>query len=1528
MEQNIVGLLKDLERQGVTLALNGQGQLVSQSAKEAVTPAIGQRIREQRDAIVRCLTARQAFERPIEPQGLDEGPLSSSQSGLWFIEQYEERSHLYNMPVYFRLTGELDVEALDFAFDAVIARHASLRTVFLRDEQGRARQRILPHRPFRLERVDLSVLPPEAREQAVAEQVRREIERPFDIERGALTRVRLLRLGRREHLLMITQHHIVSDGWSVKNLFADLKTAFLAHQNRTPLTWGEPALNYIDYASWFNSPRFRDYHDEFRPFWLERLAGIPEVHSLPLDKPRPAQPVSDGALVFSDIAQPLWEAFKCLCQAHNTSPFIGLHALFALLIARHSGERDVVIGTPLAYRERPEIESLIGFFVNTLVLRTQLPERQAFTAYLQQCRQDDLAAFDHQLYRFETLGETLGLDRHTAINPVFQIMLVYQAKVDFNDLIPGCDAVEQTSPVLPAKTDLSVKVTELSDRVRVDWLYATALFEHATVQGYADRFLRLLEAVVRAPETDIWRLPLLDPPMLQATERALRSLPTTYPVGQGALELFEQIARREPDAPALETDTGTLSYAELDARANRLAHWLREQGCGPDTPVGVVARRENGFALALLAVWKLGAAYVPLDPAYPAERLRHIAGDSGIGWLLGRGSAPDLLAGLGRWVDLDAPSLAASLSLMPTTAPPRPHGPDRLAQVIYTSGSSGRPKGVMIEQGALANLFIDHARRMEIGRGARMLCAMSLSFDAGNLCALLPLTQGACLLWGEPGEGLVERLELSAATHAILPTALLAGLPQRPLPALRAVGFGGEACPPGLVERWGGQFRLINMYGPTEATVTALCKTLEPGGPVTIGRPIDHVHALVLDETGTLCPVGVPGELCLAGVGLARGYLNQPERTAQVFREHRIGDVAVHLYHTGDRARLRLDGEFDYLGRLDEQIKLRGYRIEPGEVEAQLLAACPALEQVRVRIAGEGRRQRLVAYATCRAGGVPPEPDVVLQAAGGVLPEYMVPARLLLLERLPLTPNGKLDPARLPSLELDDEARVPPRGVLETEVLAIWEAVLEQPLGVEDDFFRLGGDSILSIQLATRLRDAGLACTVKEVFEAKTVRRLCRMLSNRDAAVPVDAEQGELSGEFPLQPIQRWFFEQPFDTPQHWNQGVVLRLPEGLDRPRLIDRMERLLAHHDALRLLVNPAGQRYLETDELTVPPPAYLDAEALGDQGLQDRLTDLQAHLDPASGRTLAWAVIERLNGGRALFIAFHHLVIDAVSWRILIDDLGRLHRGEPLPAKTSSFRQWGTALAGYAAQAREQLPYWQAQTEGMRCAVPADWRATNVVPPGLLELDAATSGRVLAAARASDVDVRTLLIAALSRSLQEMGLGRRQWIMLEGHGREAISAEVDVSRTVGWFTSMFPLQVEHQPSWPGLIEQVAAQLAAVPDKGIGYLALRTERAGASLPLPAVALNYLGSYRAGEGDWQPLPIAPGRPSAADNASAELISLHGALYDGRLTLRQIGHLRGDLSERLLSLLDANLRALCDATLGLSEPRRAREVPA
>lgn len=1514
--KGIIALLHKLENQGVKLTLNDEEQLISQSHRDAVTPEIGASIKENKEAIIQCLKARSAFEKEIPVLDLHTGPLSSSQSGLWFIEQYEDNSHLYNMPVYFRLTGTLDVLALEFAFSALIKKHASLRTRFCIDKEGKGQQIIDPDMSFAVEHKDLLDVDESQRESLLQKWVLAEVTRPFDLTTGPLTRISLIKMSSHLHVLMITQHHIISDGWSVKNMFADFKQAFIACQKGLPDPLTPTRRNYIDYAHWFNSNAFLNYHQQFKDFWTDRLSGIPEVHSLALDKPRPANQDTNGEVIFSSISNEQWDKFKTLCQRHNTSSFIGLHAIFSLLIARISGEADVVIGSPLAYRERHDIDDVVGFFVNTIVLRTQLPSQQSFVDYLTYCREQDLSAFDHQLFRFEALSEAISSDRTTAINPIFQIMLVYQAKVDFNDLIPGCGAVEETSPLLPAKTDLSMKVTELVEEVRLDWLFATALFERETIQMYADSFIRLLGAVVDTPDADIWSFAYGNPSITHRVVKEYQQIQKSYLQQPLCHTRISELAQIQPLSIAVEDGIQqSLTYAELEKQSNQLAHWLSAVGVTNGDLVGIIAKRNRYFVISLLAIWKVGAAYVPLDPVYPTQRLNTIVKDAKLSIILteDRSQVVNKIDNALLY-DLSDPDFAKQLTSFSSSIPTEKDiawgevAADDLAYVIYTSGSTGQPKGVMVEHGSLLNLVEDHIERTDIQKDSRMFNCFSLSFDAGNMTTLVPVCAGATLVFGDPGESVLADLRAYKITHTILPTALLAALKAEPLPSLSCIGFGGEACPQSIFDEWSSTARLINFYGPTECTVTALAMELQAGQAITIGQPIRNIQALILDNQGNLCPDGVVGELCLLGLGVARGYLNKPELTREAFIDwqHPIGE-RVRIYKTGDKARRRHDGNYEYRGRIDEQVKLRGYRIELGEIEAILRAVCPALQQIKVIITGK----RLLAYATLGASNIKPRTEDVLQELAKQIPEYMVPSALYILAEMPLTPNGKIDTKNLPVYDLALAGQASATSSRESQVLAIWQAVLNVKCGVEDDFFRLGGDSILSIQLATRLKDEGFNCSVKDVFEAKTVRRLCRLIEQNNTHISINAEQGILEGHFELHPIQRWFLEQPFSKPEHWNQAALIALPQDIDTEKLQRCMSALLNQHDALRLSFKKHQQYYQGHVEL--PLLTKLDASAFTQEQLYGELSQLQASLDLEKGPMMAWALIHHHPESECvLFLAFHHLVIDAVSWRILTEDLSGLYQGRKLSQKTSSYRQWGEGLKHFAERHTDQYEYWAAQRQNVDLAL-AKTNPESTASHSVMTLDEAHTRQITEANRAFNTETNELLLAALVRSLAEVVYEEQPVVMLEGHGREMIDPTLDVSRTVGWFTSTYPVKLQDKDDLGELLVQCKEKLRNVPDKGVGFNALRTYHPkGDQLSASTIIFNYLGQSGQVKGEWRPLEGVLGDSVSPENKPEEIISIHGGIFGGCLTLRQVGKLIQTTSDQLMLRFKDNLLAILE----------------
>jgi amino acid adenylation domain-containing protein len=1057
----------------------------------------------------------------------DQFPLSFAQQRLWLLAQMEGVSEAYHIPLALSLKGDLDCTALRQALDRILARHEALRpTFFLIDGEPAQRITAAESSSFLLIEHDLR-----SRNDAKAELDRlTELESAasFDLEAGPLIRGRLIRFTEDEHVLLITMHHIVSDGWSMGVLANELSALYGAFHRGESDPLPELDIQYADYAVWQRQWVEGDILKQQGAYWKTALAGAPALLELPTDHPRPAHQNYSGAFAELDLDDQLTVGLRELSRRHGVTLFMTLLTAWAVLLSRLSGQQDVLIGTPAANRGRAEIENLIGFFVNTLVVRLDLSGSPSVSELLEQAKVQALAAQQNQDIPFEQVVELARPARSMAHSPLFQVMFAWQGSAQGRIELPGLEVQSLPIPHKVAKFDLLLELCESDNSITGGIEYATSLFEQGTIKRYLGYFRNLLQAMVADDAQTVDCLP-----MLPENERCyllyeLNDTKADFPRGKCVHELFEEQVARTPDASAVVCEGEEISYAELNRRSNQLAHYLRELGVGPDARVAVCLERSFEMVVALMAVLKAGGAYLPLDPAYPVERLRFMLEDSEPLALLTQRHLTGLFCGIGGKVPvLDLTAASAAWSSHPLTNPALQAiglRPEHLAYVIYTSGSTGNPKGVLVHHRGVVNrlVWMQHAYGLEPGEA--VLQKTPFGFDVSVWEFFWTLQTGAKLVMARP-EGhkdpgyLVETIRRNKITTMhFVPSMLQIFLEHEDLsnmPSLVRVVCSGEALPAALLQRFQERIphaALHNLYGPTEAAVDVTAWTAPANfkdSMVPIGKPVWNTQMYVLDGHGEPVPMGVTGELYIGGVQVARGYLNRPELTAERFvADPFSSEPGARMYRTGDLARWLADGNIEYLGRNDFQVKIRGFRIELGEIEARL-AEHPAVREVAV-IAREDTPgdKRLVAYYTASLSG-----EQELGAAGAEqfrshlsasLAVYMVPAAYVCLESLPLTPNGKLDRKALPAPETasySTRGYEPPRGEMEMKLAAIWAEVLKlDRVGRHDNFFDLGGHSLLAVQLMVRLQEIiqGDPLPLRAVLEAPTVEQFAVWLRIQD----------------------------------------------------------------------------------------------------------------------------------------------------------------------------------------------------------------------------------------------------------------------------------------------------------------------------------------------------------------------------------------------------------------------------------------------
>jgi amino acid adenylation domain-containing protein/FkbM family methyltransferase len=1418
-----------------------------QDALGHLSPAKRELVRRRLEA----LNARVGHERsPAIPRAPRAGdlPLSFAQQRLWFIERLEGPGALYNEFAAEIIEGALDIAALEAALAEVRRRHEILRTVFP-EVDGAPVQRIEDGTPLPLTHLDLQGVPDTGRDTEMRRLADEEAARPFDLVNGPAVRFTLLTLGPERHVLFVSMHHVVCDRWSTAVLVREVSTLYTAFRGGAPSPLPELRTQYADYAVWQRAEMETPEAAAELEAWVEALHGAPFLLDLPADRARPAVQGSAGAAVPFALDQALTRALNRRSRELGVTPFMTLHAALLALLYRYTGRRDIVIGAPAANRELPELEALIGFFVNTLPLRVAFDPAASFAALTDAVRGADADAFARRQTPLERLVQALQPGRSLSHSPLFQVLFVFQNAPSGEARIPGLRLTTFRSDQVAAKFDLTIALAEEDGRLAGAFEYSTELFDRARIERMVAHFTQLLASALADPGARLADLRLLDAgeeSRLRAWSRGAEARSD----GAVALhDLFAAQARRTPDAIALEFGGERLSYAALDESSDRLAACLRHRGVGAEVLVGVCLERSADMVVTLLAIHKAGGAYLPLDPAHPPDRLAYVLRDSRAVFVVGsRQTLSNLPAVEGL------PSLCLEDERPRIDAEPRLAGssavePSTRAYVIYTSGSTGRPKGVEVEHGGLSNLACAQSRAFDVRHGSRVLQFASLSFDASISEIAMTLCSGATLVIASaeqlgPGAELQQTLIDRAITHVTLPPAALTVMSPEALPGLRTLIVAGEACPGDIAAAWARGRQFFNAYGPTETTVCATICDYPGSGVPTLGIPMDGVQVYVVDTHLSPAPIGIPGELCIGGAGVARGYLSRPDLTAAHFVPDPFGDVpGSRLYRSGDLARFGDDGTIEFLGRVDHQVKIRGFRIELDEV-ARALEAHPAVRQAVVSVIERAGDRRLAAYyveGPTDAGH--DEGSDVRAFLARTLPEYMLPAVFVRLDELPLTSAGKVDRERLP--QPDDapgEANVVRDGI-EAVVAELFRQVLgSSRVGPRGNFFEAGGHSLLAVRLLARIRDTwAIEIGLREFFATPTIQAVAGLVREamRSASgtslppiEPVDRRQ-----PIPLSFAQRrlWFLDQLEGPNATYNIAAALRLEGAVDVDALRRSVALIVERHESLRTIF-PAVDGVPVQRIAAAPAEVLVVGRAGGPDGptLRDasktvareerteamRLAateEAERPFDLGAGPLFRARLIQFAPDDTLLLVTMHHIVSDGWSMALLINELVASYRagaaGQPaqlpaLPVQYADFAAWQQRwLTG--ARLEQELRFWRRQMAGAPALLelPTDRpRPAARSSRGRVErfaLDADVVGRLHDAAAQCGA---TLFMTLMAGFVAVLARYSRQHDVVIGTGM-ANRNQTDTESIVGLFVNTLALRTDlsGDPTFADLVRRV---------------------------------------------------------------------------------------------------------------------------
>ncbi|AET57957.1 amino acid adenylation domain-containing protein [Paenibacillus terrae HPL-003] len=1410
--------------------------------------------------MAKLINSRDQSEQAFWIQAYDQRevyPVTSQQKRLYSIQQLDPAGTSYNVPFAVEVSGNIDKEKWQVAVQKLVERHEPLRTSF-HLENGQLIQRV--H-----DQVSCPILYIETNEEELESHASAFIQ-SFELNRAPLVRTALLELSSTKHIFIMDIHHIICDGLSLNILIQDLLEVY--QENALPLI----QVHYKDYAiwqeEWLHSLAFKQQEH----FWMERFSGELPTLNMPTDYRRPPQQTFDGEQLDFELDATTTAKLKELAVSEQVTSYMALFSAYTILLAKYSGQKDIIVGSPLSGRRTGQLDHTVGMFANVVPLRNKLEYEQTYADFLQQVKSEMLLIYENGDYPLEQLLEQIPLQRDLSRNPLFDTVFTLEDVEELDIQMKDIELKEYKIGTQSAKFDLTWEI-RLGETIEIHLGYNKSLFSKATMERLIGHFQQIILQIVDNPGIFIKDILLLtDWEHHEVLHQFNLSENLPDHSESTVIQLWEERVTQTPDAIALEWREEKLTYRQVNEQANQIARVLRSRNISRDQVVGIMLLPSCLRVVSVMGVLKAGASYLPIDPSYPAERIAYFIEDSQAQLLITERALMDNitadLGGPGRILFIDDRQAIDQYDTSNIESITRP---EDMAYVIYTSGSTGKPKGVVIEHHSLCN-FSNLATTFNIKEGSRVLQFFSFSFDASVLETFLALLAGATLVIEDRNDlleyGVGRWLREHMIHVTILPPSLLRTLPYEPIPSLHTLIAGGEACTMDIIEKWSEGRTFVNAYGPTEGTVCATAAILDQDSSrITIGRPVVNTEVYIVDEHHHMQPVGVPGELCISGPGLARGYLHRPELSREKFIPNPFGEHQ-RMYKTGDLARWLPNGEIEYLGRIDDQIKVRGYRVELGEITQRLLEHESILETCILSATSVNGIVSLVAYYVSEESIAA---AVLRKFLSKELPDYMIPAHFVHLSAMPLTANGKIDTKALPQPNDSFESKVAPRNELEQLLVDLWSEVLSVPnTGIDDHFFELGGDSIKAIQLAARLGQVGYAVKIKDIMQFQTIRELASNLS-REKLISINEEQ-IVVGEVPLTPIQQWVFNLS-DNPFHWNQAVMMYNPKGWDTQVIVEAFEQITKQHDALRMRFKHTNKGLVQ--ENLAEAGRHFDIELFNwtmsekiEFQIEQEANRLQTSIDLLQGPLIKLGVF-RANNGDHLLIIIHHLVVDAVSWRIIMEDFEYLygglkeHQNVQLPAKTTSFKTWSQELSAYAnsvdfLQAKD---YWKNVLRESVPKLPVEL-AEGVGPHVFKDMDfidisltqEETEALLTKAPPAYNTEINDLLLTALVKAIKDWTGNPDVAVDVESHGRDEFREHLNLTRTVGWFTSFYPVVYDGSgDSLDELIQRVQRTHAKVPNNGIGYGILKyltepqyTEDLEFTLS-PEILFNYLGRFEDG---------------------------------------------------------------------------------